>query len=295
MAHLPIVTPSYRPDLALCELLAEGVQRFASSDYQHVVIVPRADLALFQERVGRFGASVMAEEELLPSWLVRVPFARKWQLTPGGWPVRGWIRQQVIKIAFACLSTAEAVVFADSDTCLVRRIDSELVLREGGRVKLFADPADGDFPTHHPWYRGASRLLGLPVEQYSGYGFIGNLIPWVPDVARSMVRRLEEVSGQSWRWTLLHERTLSEYVVYGLFAQKVLGFDAAHLVPEAHKPVLEYWLERLSDEELLRFVDTLDPQHVAIHIQSKTAYSFGVYAAAVRSVWQSRGARSRTA
>jgi Family of unknown function (DUF6492) len=295
MAHLPIVTPSYRPDLGICELLAEGVARFASADYRHVVIVPGADLSLFRERVGRFGATVLPEEELLPSWLLRLPLARKWQLTPLGWPVRGWIRQQVIKIAFASLSTAEAVVFADSDTCLVRPIGAEMVLRPGGRVRLLADPADGNVPTHHPWYRGASQLLGLAPEDYSGYGFIGNLVPWVPDVARAMVRRVEEVAGRSWRWVLLHERTLSEYVLYGVFAQKVLGFDTARLVAEAHKPVLEYWEDRLSDEALLRFVETLDPQHVAIHIQSKTAYSFDVYAGAVRAVWRSLGVRSCTA
>jgi hypothetical protein len=286
MPHIAIVTPSFRPDLERCELLAEGIARFASKAHRHVIIVPRRDAALFRDRMDRHGAVVLPEEELLPSWLLRVPFSRKWQLSPRGWPVRGWIRQQVIKIAYACLSTADAVVFADSDTCIVRPFDVGMVLRPGGRVRLFADPADGDTPVHHEWYRRAGRLLGIPAKEYYGLGFVGNLVSWVPDDARAMVRRLEEVNGGDWRWLLLHQRTISEYVLYGVFVQEVLGFEAARQVPEPEKPVIEYWKnDRLSDETLLRFVETLRPEHVAVHVQSKASYSFEVYARAVRSVW----------
>jgi hypothetical protein len=288
MPHIAIVTPSFLPDLDRCELLAEGVARFASKAHRHVVIVPRRDWAPFQDRMARHGAVVLPEEELLPSWLLRVPFSRKWQLSPRGWPVRGWIRQQVIKIAYACLSTADAVVFADSDTCLVRKFDEGMVLRSGGRVRLFADPADGDTPVHHEWYRRAGRLLGIPAKDYYGLGFVGNLVSWVPDAARAMVRHLEDVNSRDWRWLLLHQRTISEYVLYGVFVQEVLGFEAARHVPEPEKPIIEYWKDdRLSDASLLRFVETLRPEHVAVHIQSKARYSFDVYARAVRSVWAS--------
>ncbi|HET6413602.1 MAG TPA: DUF6492 family protein [Anaeromyxobacter sp.] len=295
MAHVVIVTPSFRFDLERCELLAEGVARFAAKEFRQVVIVPRMELGLFRDRVGRFGATVLPEEELLPSWLLRLPFSRKWQLSPRGWPVRGWIRQQVMKIAFACHSTADALLFADSDTCIVRPVDGSLLFRPGGRVRLIADPADGNVPTHHAWYQGAGRLLGLPPEDYSGFGFIGNLVPWVPDVARSMVWRLQEVNGVDWRWLLLHQRTLSEYVLYGVFVQKVLGFDAARHLPEAHKQVLETWTDQLSDEGLVRFFSTIGPQHVAVHVQSKVRYSLSLYARAIRSVWESGSAATQEA
>jgi len=296
MPHLAIVTPSFRPDLERCELLAESVERFAATDFRHVVIVPRADLHLFRERVGCFGATVLSEEELLPSWLLRVPLQRRWQLTPRGYPVRGWVRQQVIKIGFAALSTADALLFADSDTCLVRPIGPDLVLRPGGAIRLFADPEDGNLPTHHAWYRGACRLLGLTPEDYTGFGFIGNLVPWAPEVARGLTRRLEEVNGRSWRWVLLHQRTLSEYVLYGIFVQKVLGFEKARTIPDGSKLVLEYWrVDELSDERLRAFVAELTPDQLAVHIQSKARYSFKVFAAAVRAVWQTAAAHSRSA
>ena len=209
MPNIVILTPSFRPDLGRCELLAEGVARFASPEFQHVVIVPRRDRAAFQERLAPHGCVVLPEEELLPSWLVPLPFTRKWQVTPRGWPVRGWIRQQVIKISYACFSTADALVFADSDTCFVKPFEADLVLRADGRVRLLSEPGAGDTPMHHEWYRRAARLLGLPVKDYYGRGFIGNLVPWVPEHARSLAQRLEEVNGRRWRTVLLHQKTVA--------------------------------------------------------------------------------------
>jgi hypothetical protein len=288
MGHIAIVTPSYLHDLGRCELLAEAAARFASAEHRHVVIVPHRDLPVFRERVGRFGAAVLAEEELLPSWLVPVPGSRKWRVTPRGWPVRGWIVQQVVKIAYASHSTADAVLFADSDTCIVRPFDASMNLRPGGRVRFFAEPNNGHSPMHYQWHRRAGRLLGVALKEYSGHGFIGNFIPWVPDAARGLVRRLEETNGQEWRSLLLHERTLSEYVLYGIFVEEVAGLEAVHHVADAQKRVLEYWTQdTLSDEALLRFVQGLGPDEVAIHIQSKTRYSFDVYASAVRRLWES--------
>jgi hypothetical protein len=286
MSHIAVVTHSFLPDLSRCELLAESLSRFASAEHRHVVLVPRSDLAIFQDRLGPFGTAVVPQEELLPSWLHPLPFGRKWQLSTRGLPVRGWIRQQVVKIGFACLSTADAVVFADSDTCVVRPFDTSLTLRPGGRVRLLADPDDGDTEVHRDWYRRAGRLLGIPVKDYYGFGFIANLLPWVPDHARAMVRRIEEQQGRDWRSVLLHQRTFSEYVLYGVFVQQVLGFDSSRHAPESRKPVLENWAtNEIPDETLLQFVETLPDDQVAIHVQSKARYSFDVYASAIRALW----------
>jgi len=293
MAHIALVTPSFLPDLDRCDLLAEGVAQFASAEYRHVVIVPRVDLAVFHERLRRHGAMVIPEEDLLPSWLVHLPFSRKWQVTPRGWPVRGWIRQQVVKIAFGCLATADALLFADSDTCFVRPFDASLILRPGGRVKLLAD-GEGNTPLHRPWYRRAARLLGIPVRDYYGHGFIGNLVPWVPEHVRGLTHRIEEITGKEWKGVLLHQKTISEYVLYGLYVEQVLGIPASHHVADASRPVIEYWSQAgLSDESLLRFVNTLGREHLAIHIQSKTPYSFDAYARLVRGLWQAHGSGGR--
>jgi hypothetical protein len=292
MPHIAIVTPSFGPDLDRCELLAEGIARFASREHRHIVLVPRADLQDFQRRLEPFGTALVPQEEVLPTWLHGLPFSRRWQLSNRGWPVRGWIRQQVVKIAYACLSTADAVVFADSDTCVVKPFDATWTIRPGGKVRLLADPDDGDTPMHHEWNRRAGHLLGVPAKDYYGYGFIANLLPWVPDHARAMVRRIEARQGRDWRSVLLHQRTFAEYVLYGVFVQEVIGLEASRHVPESRKPVMEHWaVDTISDESLLRFVSALPAEQIAIHVQSKARYTFDVYARAVRALWN--GASSR--
>lgn len=289
MGHVAIVTPSFRGDLERCELLAEGTARFASREHRHVVIVPRRDLAIFRERVGRFGAAVLPEEELLPP-LVPVPGSRKWRMTLRGWPVRGWIVQQVVKLAYACHSSADAVLCADSDTCVVRPFDAALTLLPGDRVRLFAEPDNGDGPMHREAYRRARALLALRPKEYTGLGFVGNFISWSPDAARALARRLEETSGDEWRSLLLRQRLLSEYTLYGLFVLDVAGLEATRHLADARKVVTEHWThDVLSDEALVRFLGSLGERHVAVHVQSKTRYSFDVYARAVRRLWDAAG------
>lgn len=288
MTKIAIVTPSYSRDLLRCELLAEGVSRFASSEYHHVVIVPRSDRAAFLERVGHFGATVIVQEDLLPAWLAKVPFSQKWQLSPFGLPVRGWIRQQVVKMAYACQSSSDALLYVDSDICFVRPFDASLVVRHDGRVRLLCEPGVGDQDPHHEWYRRSARLLRLPVKDYFGNGFIGPLATWVPAHARGVTQRIEATTRDNWKKTLLHQITMSEYILYGLFIQEVIGVAASrHFVDERPNPVLQHYIGVLTDQNLLKFLDGIDQHHIAILIQSNAPYSFDLYSNRVRRLWQS--------
>src|SRR4029453_13032601 len=101
--------------------------------------------------------------------------------------------------------------------------DVTLVLRTDGRVRLLSEPGVGHQEPHRQWYRRSSRLLGIPVKDYYGNGFIGPLATWVPEHARAVTQRIEEVSRSRWKTVLLHQKTMSEYILYGLYVQQVLG------------------------------------------------------------------------
>jgi hypothetical protein len=112
-------------------------------------------------------------------------------------------------------------------------------------------------------------------------------LPWVPDHARALVRRIESRHGRDWRSVLLHQRTFSEYVLYGVFIQEVVGFEASRHSPDSRLPVMENWTEdAISDESLLRFVASLPEDQVAIHVHSKAKYAFDLYARAIRALWR---------
>jgi hypothetical protein len=54
-------------------------------------------------------------------------------------PVRGWILQQVIKLAAVAASGDDAVLVVDSDVEFVRPFTAEMFVRDG-RVRFFRKP-----------------------------------------------------------------------------------------------------------------------------------------------------------
>src|SRR3546814_12498208 len=76
---------------------------------------------------------------------------------------------------------------------------------------------------HARWHATAQRLLGLPVTGYSGADYIGNLIKWRADALAQLQRRIAEESGRRWDTAVPGERAFSEYIIYGVFVDVVLG------------------------------------------------------------------------
>lgn len=276
---IELVTMSYRGDYEVCRMLCESVDRFVPQAIAHRLIVPRADFGLFSSLAG--GRRVLfAEEDLLPRWFVRVPLpSRAWRrrlrlpmrniyATPFSLPVRGWIAQQIMKIAAAVESEAEIVVHLDSDVAFVRPLSPERLYADG-RVRIFRNPRPEGLETHERWQRAAGELLGLEASSFYGGEYIDSCVVWRTAVARGMADRLEAVSGSDWIRTLARTRHFAEYVLYGVYADKVLGFEAAGLSPSAKSLSHSRWNDVLAGEdEVAAFVGALEPHHLVCHVQS---------------------------
>src|SRR6202043_921917 len=78
-------------------------------------------------------------------------------------PVRGWIQQQVVKLAAIAASEDDVVLVVDSDVEFVRPFTAEMFVRDG-TVRFFRKPnqIDKRLPRHMTWHRVARALLGLP-------------------------------------------------------------------------------------------------------------------------------------
>ena len=108
--RIEIITCSYRPDLERCRRLCESVERFVSRDVFHTLIVPQRDLALFAPLAnGR--RRVLAVQQVLPGNFRQLPLGEKWWMDSHGWPVRGWVLQQLVKLSvnriFSIFKTAK--------------------------------------------------------------------------------------------------------------------------------------------------------------------------------------------
>lgn len=277
-------TCSFRGDLELCRELCESVDRFVPPEIEHWLIVPARDIELFRPLASP-RRKVLAEDLFVPRGFVKMPAPPAWirrrmpmlrrdfYLTPFSAPVRGWIFQQIKKIAATAQATADIVLHVDSDSAFVRPLAMEHLSRDG-KVRLYRDPQRIELEGHRRWHQAAARLLGLPPTDWCGGEYIDGLVIWRRSVLRSMIERIEAVSGRPWAVALARSPHFAEYILYGVHADKVLGFEAAGVYPEPRSLCHARWsgdFADAADEE--DFIRALQPDQVCCLIQSTLSLS----------------------
>jgi len=277
-----IMTCSFRGDFELCAMLCASVDRFVPDGVQHLIYVPASDLALFAP-LATARRRIIAEETLLPRWFWKLPLpSARWRrllrlprrniyLTPFSMPVRGWIAQQIMKIAGAADAPTEIVMHVDSDAVFVRPFSLETLDRDGAGVRLFRrahDLAEG----HRSWHLSASALLGLPPDEFHDGDYIDSLVVWRRSVVRRMIAHIARTGGRDWRMLLARTTHFSEYVLYGVFAERVLGLAAAKLAIAPVSLCHTRWSGEFADaQDEAAFVAALDPRMIAGCVQSTIA------------------------
>jgi hypothetical protein len=282
-----IVTPTYGPDLLRCELLAESLDRSAPS-VPHYLIVDRRDLPAFRHLAG--GRRRLIESEtLVGNWLWQMPGKKGLRLSLKAPPVRGWIFQQILKIASIEAIAERTLVFCDSDTAFFRKFDRATLLIDG-KVGLL-DVEFGNEETRQ-WTEIARRLLGLP-PQGDGHrdhiyrNHVGNMICWNRETIRAMQRKIENNTGVHWQVALARTLKFSEYMIYGIFVREVLGYDAVDHAPSPARLVKASWgLSLQTDSAIDAFFSAFDPQTVAVMIHSKDGIDPARYRHHLERLWR---------
>lgn len=272
-----LVTMSFSGDLALFELLCETVDRFVPAGVPHLVAVPRDDLPLFAPfAAGR--RRLVTQESLLPPWLHKVPLPgpawrrrlmlprRNVYLSSRGRPVRGWIAQQMMKLTATARIETDLVLHIDSDAAFIRPL-SAARLRRGDLSRILRVPGAGDLPTHREWHATAARLLGLPPSRYHGADYIDNLVTWRPAVARGLLARIAEVGRDDALRILARTRHLSEYILYGVYCDEVLGLAAAGHFADPESLCETIWSSSAHAPERLAAL-SIAAERAAIGVQS---------------------------
>lgn len=225
MKRLAVVTPSYGPDSELCRDLNRSVLRWTPEDVQHHIIVPRQDLPVFR-MLANERTTIHDDREYLPPTIRRLPLLNMWINTRRPWlPVRGWITQQLIKLAAAAALDAGAVLLMDSDMVLVAPTDLTS-FQQDGRVALYRQPGavHPGLPRHRQWLESSHALLGLGRP---GPGDLTDYIcwpcAWEPETVRSLLRRVEDVQEVPWQSAVAAQLHFSEMMLYGAYVDGILG------------------------------------------------------------------------
>lgn len=276
-ARVTIVTPTYRPDLEMTRELCASIDRHLKTPFRHLVIVPRRDVSRFAPLATTQREVIVAERLLRPHGFHRLPLPLRIRIPglidrrlreqwwkPGTGRVTGWLIQQMLKLQSAELTDDELIVFIDSDVSFVRDVDAGL-LHVDGRVRLHRTPGKLASEGHHRWRAAALALIGLADGAADRVSYIGNVVTWRRSNLVALLARIEAVTGTDWRTAVARTRALSEYMLYGYFAEYLLPDRGGHVV-EPFGAVHSLWTR--GDEALVAFVAGLTEAHVAVHIQS---------------------------
>ncbi|MBO1769109.1 DUF6492 family protein [Agrococcus sp. TF02-05] len=281
---LEIVTPSYAPDFELCRDLIASVSRFAPAGTTHRVIVPGRDRALFEQLQG---GPVVVEDarDLLPSGMLRLPLVNAWLQIRRPWPpVRGWIAQQVVKLAAAARSDAEYVLLVDSDVAFIRRF-SVLDYTDADSLPLYR--LDGavhkGMSRHLVWHDAARELLGLPphVGDAPRPDYICCPCLWKPDVVRTMLAVVQERCGLPWQVAVGRRLQFSEMVLYGVFVDEMLAQHTRVGRRSDMKCANHYLEEPLDDAGFDRLLRDARPTDVAVMVSAKSGTALATRRAAL--------------
>lgn len=275
-----IVTASYAPDFERCRLLCETVDRHLRGFSRHYILVEHSDYALFRQLESE-RRTVVSERDLLPGWLhsLRDPtslFRRRIWLSLRTKPLRGWHVQQLRRIAIAGHASEAALLYCDSDVAVLRDFDCAS-LWHGDDLRLFR--RDGallgaGLENQKLWSRNAGLALGIDDGLPSPHDYIATFIAWRRDATLAMCRRIEDTHAMHWVEAVASTRHYSECMLYGRHADEVLG-GAGHFVSN-DELCRVYWNgPRLSDDTLRQFIEGMEPDQVAIGLQSFVGTDIG--------------------
>ena len=187
-------------------------------------------------------------------------------------PIRGWVMQQIVKFAAAAELGVDLLVLADSDVVLVRPVTMD-TFRKGGRVRFYRSEGavDEQLPRHLLWHKVAHQLLGLPPAGPAPLpDYISAFNVWDRRVVLALRERIEAATGRPWLDAIASQLHISEFILYGVFVDGVLG-ASAQVIPEDSMLCHSHWgPEPMADATVPAFVGSLQPDDVAVMISAQS-------------------------
>jgi hypothetical protein len=268
---MAVITPSFASDFELCADLSRSVVEYSPDLVHHHIIVPRRDLEQFGQ-LGGPRTHIHCEADFLPRSFVPVPFSKLTvNLGRPFPPVRGWILQQVLKLAAAAAFEDDVVLLVDSDIEFIRPFTPETFVRDGA-VRFYRKPngIDERLPRHMIWHRRARALLGLPAEVPPYADYVSSLVAWDPAIVRRMLAQVTATSGLPWPTLVASQLHFSEWTLYGVFVDEAIGAPANSFCSD-DSLCLAYWDEvPLNLKESAEFFRGVRPNDIAAMISAKS-------------------------
>ena len=263
-----LITPTHAPDRERCRLLVESCRRHLSGVEAHLLLIDEAEQELFAP-LASSQVQLVTKESLLPWWVKRNPLSSRWWLSLKSLPVRGWIMQQVIKLAIAERFEADILLFADSDMVFVRPFSPEDIIVDGKVRHYRAErgPMQYRDRRYRNWYGAAANVCGIANPDLIEGSYIAQLNSWRHENVLELYRAIEGGRGE-WMPKMMRHLDFSEFVLYGAFVDHVLGELSGHYVDSEQLCHSSWFYDIDQAADVDSFISQLKPRHRALHLQS---------------------------
>lgn len=227
MERLAIVTTSYKNDYDWCRILCQSVDRFVPEYICHYLFVDDIDVKLFKSLENN-RRKVFSKKKIIPWWLFRFPLkfrGHSFWISPITLPVRGWILQQVVKLGVFELLGEDVFLCLDSEAFFFKPFEPGSLFKDD-KVILVSHDEPWDYPNAKIYYKSAIDLLGIlpdkkPLKRYMSVQFV-----FRRDILEKLSVTLKKRSLlRNWKIPLFNKIRFSEYTLYGIFVEYVLGIE----------------------------------------------------------------------
>lgn len=255
-------TQSYRGDFEECKLLCESLDRFAPG-VEHFIFVNDEDWDMFQAL--SYGQHILKKKsKCIPWFFFRFPFKLRdhyFWLSPFTFPMRGWIYQQVCKLAVFDVigDDYDFVINLDSEAILIKPFDLSSICRDG-KFKLFRD-TNTQWDTHQGLYTDAIQKFfkgTFPQKELDKYQYMD--IATVFD-RRNLQSMLSEIKSNSpygsWKLWMANTLKFSEFFTYGNYVVHKLNGGNHYLTEESTVRWIEY-KKHLDKNEMNEILDAYE-------------------------------------
>jgi hypothetical protein len=269
--EMVVVTPSWAPDLELFSDLHESVLRCFPRSVRHLVVTAERDQAAFRRFEGP-RCEVLSTGDVLPRHVKVFPPTRmRVNLRRPVPPLRGWIVQQLVKLALAEQLEEKVIVVVDSDVVFLRPVTVS-VFAPHGHVRFYRK--DGgvskEMARHVRWHEVARALLGLPpAPPLPLPDYISALNAWDRDLVIAALRHIEDATGRPWLTAVGRNVHFSEFILYGVFVDEIARPDASVVTDD---PLCHFYWDTvpLTVDTGLERLGSIKPADVAVMISAKS-------------------------
>jgi Family of unknown function (DUF6492) len=241
MLTIDAVLPLIPRDVERYAILARSLRRYFGSLGTLYVVIPDASFERCAARIVSLGEGLRVHVVRESEWVPDLSTFSQ---------LRGWYKQQILKLAAASFVATDYFLTLDADVVCTRSCNSEQLL-PGGRSPCFVIPRDD----HPDWYRGAEAVLGLravrrnilhnvtPVlwsrhgvqallqhleRRADGRCYAGGLLGLQQRALFWLYRRRASPSAPHWPAWLAASPPWAEYATYFTFLEATQTFEKYH-------------------------------------------------------------------